>query len=430
MHSINPVDHQVDHPVDPPVEGDEHQDAQLFMGLMSGTSLDGVDAVLVDFNASGLRTLGHAFTPFDAAFKEELLALNTPGPNELHRANLASNQLAGLYAKTCQNLLERLKLPPHRIKALGAHGQTIRHQPQAHDEWGYTTQLLSAHLLAELTGIDVIHDFRSRDLFAGGQGAPLVPAFHQQVFASPDTLRVILNIGGMSNVSILPPMGHMGEPTSKSTKSNPSSSTNVAGFDCGPGNVLMDLWCNEHLGQPYDDMGRWAQEGQVHEDLLAHLLAEPFFHLPPPKSTGRDLFNATWLRSKLTAGFESIAPVDVQATLCALTAHSILLAVNSHLTNNGIEMNHSLAHPLELVLCGGGAFNTTLVRQLEEGAKRYKALQSLRCLGSDQLGCPPQEVEAVAFAWLARQRVLGLGANLPGVTGAKGERVLGSWIRA
>ncbi len=399
---------------------------QLFMGLMSGTSLDGVDAVLVDFSAPSIRTLGHAFTPFDAAFKDELLALNSPGSNELHRANLASNKLSSLYAQTCLSLLKRLSISPNRIIALGAHGQTIRHQPQAHDAWGYTTQLLSAHLLAELTGMDVIHDFRSRDLFAGGQGAPLVPAFHQQVFASPDALRVILNIGGMSNVSILPPVG---TPLSETVESQDASHARqrVAGFDCGPGNVLMDLWCAKHTGKPFDEDGQWAQQGHVHEGLLAHLLAEPFFHLPPPKSTGRDLFNATWLEAKLAA-FKHVAPQDVQATLCALTAHSILLALDQHL-KAGLA-TPTLSSHLELVVCGGGALNTTLVHHLVEFSTSYQTLQTMTCLSSEDLGCPPQEVEAVAFAWLARQRVLGLSANLPQVTGAKGTRVLGSWVRA
>ena len=410
------------------------QGEQLYLGLMSGTSLDGVDAVLVDFSSSRIRTLGHAFAPFDASFKQALLDLNTPGPNELHRAHLASNQLARLYAQISLDLLARLSLSPQRVKALGAHGQTVRHQPQAHDDWGYTTQLLSAHLLAELTGMDVIHDFRSRDLFAGGQGAPLVPAFHHQVFSSPVALRVVLNIGGMSNVSILPPLGASISGTGASSSQNQSNTptlAHVAGFDCGPGNVLLDLWCEKHTGKPFDENGQWAREGQVQGELLQDFLDEPFFHMPPPKSTGRDLFNADWLNSKLTNGHEHLSAVDVQATLCALTAHCILLSLDKYLTlESSSQAKGPLTDGLELVLCGGGALNATLVHHLQEGAKRYPSLEALTCLSSELLGCAPQHVEAVAFAWLARQRVMGLTANLPWVTGAKGTRVLGSWVRA
>ncbi len=398
------------------------RDSNLFMGLMSGTSLDGVDAVLVDFSTTP-RPLGHAFTPFAQAFKEELLSLNAVSDNELHRAALASNALSNLYAQTCKDLLERLEIPAQHIRALGAHGQTIRHQPQAHDAWGYSSQLLSGHLLAELTDIDVIHDFRSRDIAAGGQGAPLVPAFHQYLFQSEKTLRVILNIGGMSNVSILAPIK-----TVPAASTAPDSRFTVTGFDCGPGNVLMDLWCLKHTGQTYDKGGQWAQGGHVNEALLAQLLTEPFFHLPPPKSTGRDLFNASWLETHLTPRFERLSAQDVQATLCALTAHSILQAIDACLKAPAHLLGPHT--PMELVVCGGGALNATLMNALKSRAGLFSTLTKMRLLDSDALGCPVQQVEAFAFAWLARQRVLGLSANLPPVTGAKGPRVLGSWIQA
>ena len=388
------------------------------MGLMSGTSLDGVDAVLVDFSATP-QSLGHAFTPFDAEFKKDLLALNSAGHNELHRANLASNRLADLYAKTCQALLHRLGISPQEVTALGAHGQTVRHQPQAHDAWGYSTQLLSAHLLAELTGIDVIHDFRSRDVFAGGQGAPLVPAFHQHIFSSPQAVRVVLNIGGMSNVSVLAPV---------ESTANRAQSTSVTGFDCGPGNVLMDMWCFQHTGQAYDANGQWARKGVVQEDLLEQFLKEPFFQLKPPKSTGRDLFNEAWLHAQLAGPLAFISPADVQATLCALTAHSILQAVDAYLSE--CAWHQTAPSPVEMVLCGGGALNATLTQALKERADRFSSLGKMTLIPSEALGFPTQEVEAQAFAWLARQRVLGLSANLPQVTGAQGERILGSWIKA
>ena len=392
------------------------------MGLMSGTSMDGVDAVLVDFNAPA-HTLGHAFTPFSQALKEELLGLNEVSHNELHRAALASNALSSLYATTCLDLLTRLEIPAQRIQALGAHGQTIRHQPQAHDAWGYSSQLLSAHLLAELTGIDVIHDFRSRDIFAGGQGAPLVPAFHQYLFSSEHALRVILNIGGMSNVSILAPLNN-----ARVSSSGCANNAPIAGFDCGPGNVLMDGWCLKHTACAYDEGGHWAQGGRVNDALLEQFLSEPFFHLKPPKSTGRDLFNAAWLQTHLSPGFSQLSAQDVQATLCALTAHSILLSIDACLQEQTqLSVQET---PIELVVCGGGALNSTLMNALKSRAQLFKTLSPMRLLDSDALGCPAQQVEAFAFAWLARQRVLGLSANLPTVTGAKGARVLGSWIKA
>ena len=398
------------------------RDSNLFMGLMSGTSLDGVDAVLVDFSTTP-RPLGHAFTPFAQAFKEELLSLNAVSDNELHRAALASNALSNLYAQTCNDLLARLKIPTQHIQALGAHGQTIRHQPQAHDAWGYSSQLLSGHLLAELTGIDVIHDFRSRDIFAGGQGAPLVPAFHQHLFTSEQMLRVILNVGGMSNVSILPPLS-----TASSSPSQSAIKLAVTGFDCGPGNVLMDLWCLKHTGQSFDEGGQWARGGHVNDALLAQFLTEPFFHLKPPKSTGRDLFNASWLEAQLTPRFDPLSAQDVQATLCALTAHSILQSIDACLRES--TPCFAPAPPLELVVCGGGALNATLRNDLRSRAGLFTALAHMRLLDSDALGCPAQQVEAFAFAWLARQRVLGLAGNLPPVTGAKGPRILGSWVKA
>lgn len=397
-------------------------DSGLFMGLMSGTSLDGVDAVLVDFKGSP-RTLGHAFTPFEPSIQQTLLSLNASSPNELHHAAIASNSLASLYAHTCNALLKRLGLPADRIQALGAHGQTIRHQPQAHDDWGYSTQLLSAHLLAELTHIDVIHDFRARDIFAGGQGAPLVPAFHQHYFSSDRAWRIILNIGGMANVSILAPLSpsNPGHPF----KEEPLT---AAGFDCGPGNVLMDMWCLRHTAQSYDDKGQWAQTGRVHEALLKHFLSEPFFKLPPPKSTGRDLFNEAWLDAHVSAPHDHVSAQDVQATLCALSAHSVLCSVDAFLKDKGLL--HLQDTPIEMVTCGGGALNEALTKEIRNRATLFGSLKHMKLFSSDELGCPPQQVESFAFAWLARQRVLGLSANSPNATGAKGPRILGSWVKA
>ncbi|ABX38535.1 protein of unknown function UPF0075 [Delftia acidovorans SPH-1] len=364
------------------------------IGLMSGTSLDGVDGVLVDF-AEGTQVLWHASRGFDAALRAELLALNTPdGRDELHRAALAANALARSYAEVVRELLQATGMAPAQIAAIGAHGQTVRHRPQMFDGTGYTLQLNSPALLAELSGVAVVADLRSRDVAAGGQGAPLVPAFHQGVFGRPGETVLVLNIGGIANLSVL-----AGDGT-------------VLGFDCGPGNALMDGWCQTHTGQPYDDGGQWAATGQVLPALLDRLLAEPFLQQPPPKSTGRDLFHADWLAGHLSASATSPAdarPADVQATLTEFTARACASAVQRFGRGGG-----------ELLVCGGGAFNTQLMQRIAA------LLPGVAVDTTAARGLPPQQVEAAAFAWLARQALLGLPGNLPAVTGARGPRILGA----
>ncbi len=364
------------------------------IGLMSGTSLDGVDGVLVDF-AEGTQVLWHASRGFDAALRAELLALNTPdGRDELHRAALAANALARSYAEVVRELLQATGMAPAQIAAIGAHGQTVRHRPQMFDGTGYTLQLNSPALLAELSGVAVVADLRSRDVAAGGQGAPLVPAFHQGVFGRPGETVLVLNIGGIANLSVL-----AGDGT-------------VLGFDCGPGNALMDGWCQAHTGQPYDDGGQWAATGQVLPALLDRLLAEPFLQQPPPKSTGRDLFHADWLAGHLSASATSAAdarPADVQATLTEFTARACASAVQRFGRGGG-----------ELLVCGGGAFNTQLMQRIAA------LLPGVAVDTTAARGLPPQQVEAAAFAWLARQALLGLPGNLPAVTGARGPRILGA----
>ena len=364
------------------------------IGLMSGTSLDGVDGVLVDF-AEGTQVLWHASRGFDAALRAELLVLNTPeGRDELHRAALAANALARSYAEVVRELLQATGLAPGQIAAIGAHGQTVRHRPQMFDGTGYTLQLNSPALLAELSGVAVVADLRSRDVAAGGQGAPLVPAFHQGVFGRPGETVLVLNIGGIANLSVL-----AGDGT-------------VLGFDCGPGNALMDGWCQTHTGQPYDDGGQWAATGQVLPALLDRLLAEPFLQQPPPKSTGRDLFHADWLAGHLSASAISAAdarPADVQATLTEFTARACAGAVQRFGRGGG-----------ELLVCGGGAFNTQLMQRIAA------LLPGVAVDTTAARGLPPQQVEAAAFAWLARQALLGLPGNLPAVTGARGPRILGA----
>lgn len=365
----------------------------LYIGLMSGTSLDGADGVLVDFDPGdgrALRVLAHDHEPFDPTLRSELLALNASGPDELHRASLAANALARVYARIVDRLRPAAGGRP--IGAIGAHGQTVRHRPREFDGTGYTVQLNQPALLAELTGLDVVADLRSRDVAAGGQGAPLAPAFHAAAFRG-EAPRAVVNIGGISNLTGLPARG---------------VDSPVLGFDCGPGNVLLDAWALEHLGTPVDQDGRWAAGGRVHGPLLAALLDEPFFALAPPRSTGRERFNRDWLAGRL-ARFSRVEPQDVQATLTQLTAAVI-----------GDTIGRYFAEAAEVVVCGGGAFNATLMRMLAD------ACAPRRVVTSDALGVAPDEVEALAFAWLAREFIEQRCANLPAVTGARGPRPLGA----
>ena len=356
----------------------------LVIGLMSGTSLDGVDAALVDFSRSRPRTLGTLWLPYSAAIREQALQLQTAQADEIHSAALFANQLARSYAEAVRQLLANAGVGAEQIAAVGCHGQTIRHQPAA----GYSVQLNNPALLAELTGIAVVADFRSRDIAAGGQGAPLVPAFHAAVFGDPERHRVILNIGGIANLTDLNP----GKP--------------VRGFDCGPGNLLLDAWIERHKGLRYDESGQWAAQGQVLPDLLRCLLADAFFAASPPKSCGRDEFNMAWLDRHL-AGSER--PEDVQATLAELTALAAEQAIGRWCGN-----------PEELFVCGGGARNKALMARLQH------RLPDCRVASTDSLGQPADWVEAVAFAWLAWRTLNGEPGNLAEVTGARGQRILGA----
>jgi anhydro-N-acetylmuramic acid kinase len=364
--------------------------AELYLGLMSGTSLDGVDGVLADFAGERPAVLGHATAGFPAALRAELLALNTPGDNELHRAWLAGNALMRVYADVVAQLLAQCGRGAGDVRAIGAHGQTVRHRPGQFDGTGYTIQLAQPALLAELTGIAVVADFRSRDVAAGGQGAPLAPFFHRAVFSSAGETVGVLNLGGISNLSLLRADG------------------SLLGFDCGPANALMDGWCARHLGRPYDDEGRWAASGQVHDGLLRQLLAEPYFALPAPKSTGRDLFHMEWLQAHLQA-LAPLPPQDVQATLAELTARSCAEAA--------ARLEPTLPR---LIACGGGALNLHLMRRLQALLPQGQVLSSADC------GLPPLQVEAAAFAWLARKTVQGEKLDLKSTTGAQGARVLGA----
>jgi len=361
--------------------------SHLYVGLMTGTSLDGIDAVLADFAGERPRLCAHVHRTLAGDLRLALHELNFSSADELHRAAIAGQQLAQAYAAAVAELLRAAAIGPAEIRAIGAHGQTVRHRPEA----GYTTQVNAPATLAELTGIDVVADFRSRDIAAGGQGAPLAPAFHAAVFQSA-LPRAVVNIGGISNVTALPAAG---------------SRSPVLGFDCGPGNVLIDAWASQHIGEPLDRDGRWAACGRVDAGLLAELLAEPYFALPPPKSTGRDLFNRHWLQGKLQG--VRLDARDVQATLTEFTASVIATA---------IERWQPTA--ADILVCGGGAFNTTLMQALRSHCSPRPVA------GSDTAGVRPEQVEAFAFAWLAREFVAGHPSNLPEVTGARGKRRLGA----
>lgn len=360
---------------------------ELYIGLMSGTSLDGIDAVLADLSQSTPALLAKQYLPFDDDLKGALLELHQPGHSELHRAQLCGNRLAGLYAAATGAVLAASNVSRSDVAALGCHGQTIRHCP----EHGYTLQLGNAALLAELTGITVVSDFRNGDIAAGGQGAPLVPAFHDRIMRHPGHHRVIVNIGGISNLTDLAP----DRPTT--------------GFDCGPGNLLMDAWCMKHLGKAYDENGMWAASGKLLPSLLERMLSEPFFLLPPPKSSGRDLFNFRWLHDRLNGGEH---PEDVQATLLELTCRAIESSIRQYCS--GAQ---------EVYLCGGGAHNVALQKRLAALLPDC-AIQKTGAIGVDG-----DYLEAMAFAWLAQQNLQGRPANLPQVTGARHPCILGAVYR-
>lgn len=356
-----------------------------YLGVMSGTSLDGLDIALIEQNLRP-RLLATHYLAMPAALKTELLALHSPGQDELTRTALAELQWTHLAATGIRELLRAAQLAPSEVAAIGCHGQTLRHEPTK----GFTLQIGNPALLAELTGITVVADFRRRDLAAGGQGAPLAPAFHDALFADPRMRRALLNIGGFSNLSLLVPE----QP--------------VRGFDCGPGNVLMDAWIQRQRGEDFDADGRWAATGQVDQNLLTSLLGDAFFAQTGPKSTGREYFNLDWLDDALSRR-DPIAPQNVQATLLELTARSILDALQAACPNVD-----------ELFVCGGGARNLALMARLQA------LLPQALVAATDSQGVPADWVEAMAFAWLAHCALAGIPGNRPSVTGASGPRVLGA----
>ena len=355
---------------------------ELYVGVMSGTSLDGADAILVDWKSR--QTKGFASAEFEPDLRAELLGLCAPGDDELTRAGIISIRLAHVYAGLVKKLLADANVARGDVAAIGCHGQTVRHHP----ELGFTIQIQNPALLAELTNISVVADFRSRDIAAGGQGAPLAPAFHRGAFHSANHHRAVVNIGGISNITFLPRDGRL------------------SGFDCGPGNVLMNGWIQRHQGLEFDRDGAWASSGTVIRDLLAQCRADPYFDMPPPKSTGRERFNLSWLDIKVQPQHSAR---DVQATLLELTAGGIAEALKRHFP--ACE---------EVYLCGGGADNAALVARL-------KGLLAGIAIGrTDALGIPAQQVEAAAFSWLAKCAVQRRAIDLADVTGARHPSILGA----
>lgn len=348
---------------------------------MTGTSLDGIDGVLTSFkNYRNTIQL-----PFPKKLRNELISLQSKGFDEIHRSAIVSNEIAYLYSDCVSKLLKNENINPSEVKAIGAHGQTIRHQPQ----FGYTKQIINSALLAELSGIDVISDFRSRDIAAGGQGAPLVPAFHNEFFSTQDQTTLILNIGGISNITIL-------RPKSK-----------IIGFDTGPGNILMDEWIYKNKNQTFDDQGNWARSGSVIPELLNLMLGESYLSTSPPKSTGRELFNSIWLEKKISK-FKESQPQNIQATLSKFTAISISDAIKLYAPD-----------AKKLYVCGGGAFNSFLIQEID-------SLLNISLSTTEDFGISPKFVESVAFAWLASIFCKRLKGSITSVTGAKGPRILGS----
>lgn len=356
--------------------------------------MDTADAVLVDFGPHPPALLATHAEPLPPALREQLMALCEKDDDELRRMAQLDVTLGRLFAAAAKAVLAKSGIEASAVRAIGSHGQTVRHHP--HGPTPFSLQIGDPNTIAEMTGITTVADFRRRDIAAGGQGAPLVPAFHAAMFRTPDHERVILNLGGIANITLLPSDARIG----------------IGGFDTGPANVLMDAWTAKHLGQPMDEGGRWAASGTVDSTLLSAMLADPYFALDPPKSTGREYFNLNWIRRAIQQFKPAPSPADVQATLAELTAASVALAIATHAPATG-----------EVLVCGGGTRNGWLQARLRAW------LQHCRVSSTAEHGIPGQWVEAMAFAWLARQSLAGLAGNVPGVTGARRPVVLGGIYR-
>lgn len=363
--------------------------SDYYIGLMSGTSLDGIDAVLVSFDEQQVTQHASIYHELPTELRKEIAqTLNPQQSFTLKALGTLDQKLGKAFAEATLALLENTNILASQVKAIGSHGQTLWHQPQSPHSFSW--QAGDANQIVEITGITTVADFRRRDMAAGGQGAPLVPAFHKALFSAPNEHRAILNIGGIANITTLP-----------------CDNTPILGFDTGPGNTLIDQWCFKYTGKNYDHNGQWAQQGTVISELLDKLLVDAYFKLPPPKSTGREHFNLGWLNQHLQA--HNYQPVDIQATLTELTAVTISQAIEERAPQTQ-----------SIILCGGGAKNAWLCQRLQQHNKQRTLTTTL------DLGIDPDWVEAIAFAWLAKQTMEGKAGNLPEVSGASGERILGA----
>lgn len=369
------------------------QNARLFVGLMSGTSADSIDAVLISFSQTqnAYAKLEAFYShPLTLTIQKQIFDLSQPGHNEIQRLGSLDITLAKEFAQATNELCRLAKIDATQIEAIGSHGQTIRHHPEASEGVEpFSLQIGDPNTIAKLSNIAVVADFRRKDIAYQGQGAPLVPAFHESVFKSETEERCIVNIGGISNISIL------------------SNSPEVTGYDTGPGNTLLDGWIRRHMDKAYDDSGAWASQGQIHNTLLSKLISHPYFTKAHPKSTGREEFHLEWLDHVLHS-FSSISPADVQATLTELSALSIADAINKTQIPN-----------ISIYVCGGGAHNNHLLARLS------KHLPQSPIQTTDVLGIHPDWVEAAAFAWLAMRRIDKLPGNIPCATGATSAAILG-----
>jgi anhydro-N-acetylmuramic acid kinase len=368
----------------------KNQMSDYYVGLMSGTSADGIDAALVDFTNTAPTIIATHYTPHTPQIREKIFALSQKGEDEIRRLAELDVILGHAFANATNHLLQQTNITAKKVKAIGSHGQTIRHYP--HQQYGYSLQIGDANIIAAKTGITTVADFRRKDIALGGHGAPLVPAFHHAMFASNKTNRAIVNIGGIANITLLPKKSIEG----------------IVGFDTGPGNALLDTWIETHRKQSHDERGEWGAQGVVQPDLLELLLADPYFTLTAPKSTGREYFNLYWLKSYLHKVNRTTNAIDVQATLVELTAQTIITAIQSYLPDG------------DILICGGGAHNLYLMLRLQALAGEQYALDT-----TEAYGIHPDWVEAVAFAWLAKQTMHRLPGNLPSVTGASKAAILG-----
>lgn len=365
---------------------------QYYVGLMSGTSMDGVDAILVDFQSGKPEVIACHEEPIPTGLLSQLHLLANPKTGDINLLGECDRACGELFAEAVNNLLLKTKLTHEQIIAIGSHGQTVRHMPNL--PYPFSLQIGDACTIAVQTNIDTVADFRRKDIALGGQGAPLVPAFHRDIFSESQKEKIILNIGGISNITWLG-----------------QGIDDTLGFDTGPGNTLLDLWYSQYNDEAFDESGLWAASGKVNDALLIRMLQHPYFVMPAPKSTGRELFNLSWLNQHLSH-YPAISPQDVQATLAQLTAQTISTEITK------------LSKAVEVYICGGGIFNKDLINRIQE------CLPQCHISSTEEIGIEPQWVEAIAFSWLAYCFINKKTSNLPAVTGAKKAAILGCFYPA